>query len=70
MLISPLDSLYSYLNDTLDIQEDFGSYYRSKINQEIDNKRRTRRKELTFIGRGAVKAGFDFGQLDERQVYI
>lgn len=40
---------------------DFFDYYQFLIKREI---KETKRKNIVFIGRGSVKAGFDFGKLD------
>lgn len=41
---------------------DFFPFYQYVVQRDLD---REKRKNIVFIGRGWVKAGFDFGQLDE-----
>lgn len=62
------DEIYQYLNnyDPLDNLESFSRFYKNQLGQNIEDNRRERRKEVTFIGRGWVKAGFNLGELNER----
>ena len=45
------------------------SEYHYKLNKDNRMSRKKRKKDIVFIGRGWVKAGFKFGQLDESNFY-
>jgi hypothetical protein len=45
------------------------SEYHYKLNKDNRMSRKKRKKDIVFIGRGWVKAGFRFGQLDESNFY-
>ncbi|MEQ9403983.1 MAG: DUF4230 domain-containing protein [Cyclobacteriaceae bacterium] len=48
--------------ETPGFENDFFSYYQFLVKQDIADEKR---KNIVFIGRGSVKAGFDFGALNE-----
>lgn len=45
------------------------SDFHYSLNKEQQTSRKVRKKDIVFIGRGWVKAGFRFGQLDESNFY-
>lgn len=56
----------------LDLPINFTSitdFHYSLLKETIDAKKKRRKKDIVFIGRGRVKAGFRFGQLDESNFY-
>ena len=58
-----LDSaMNAYLMDVPSFVYDFFPFYQYLVGEDLD---RERKKNIVFIGRGSVRAGFDFGQLDE-----
>lgn len=58
-----LDSaMNAYLLDVPAFVYDFFPFYQYVVGQDLE---REKKKNIVFIGRGSVKAGFDFGQLDE-----
>ncbi len=65
------ESFTAELSDYLDSQPDFlNDFYNfhSFLTKETLDKRKNRKKNIVFIGRGWVKAGFDFGKLDENNL--
>ncbi|MEQ8629678.1 DUF4230 domain-containing protein [Ekhidna sp.] len=58
-----LDSaMNAYLLDVPAFVYDFFPFYQYVVGEDLE---REKKKNIVFIGRGSVKAGFDFGQLDE-----
>ncbi|WP_420575187.1 DUF4230 domain-containing protein [Ekhidna sp.] len=58
-----LDSaMNAYLLDVPSFVYDFFPFYQYLVGEDLD---REKKKNIVFIGRGSVRAGFDFGQLDE-----
>ncbi len=57
-----------YLNDGFEFTASFQDFMFSEQKSELP--RAERKKQLAIVGRGWVKAGFDFGQLDENSFYL
>lgn len=57
-----------YLKKGFTAVTEFETFYQAKTN-EVLNKSKLRKKDIVFIGRGWVKAGFDFGKLDEHNFH-
>ena len=62
------EEIYRYLNepDPAPGFKGFSAFYKNQLGLNIKDDRRERRKEVTFIGRGWVKAGFNLSQLNQR----
>lgn len=58
-----LADVEDYLFETPSYIYDFFGYYQYLIEER--NTKKERKKNIVFIGRGSVKAGFDFGKLNE-----
>jgi len=54
----------NYLNEIPDFIEDFYNFHGFLTKKHLESGS-NKRKEIVFIGRGWVKAGFDFGKLNE-----
>lgn len=57
------DDFKEYLEQGFDINTSFSSFYYNITEEEIKNK-----EQLAMIGRGSVKAGFDFTELSDRNI--
>ncbi|MEQ9468353.1 MAG: DUF4230 domain-containing protein [Ekhidna sp.] len=55
-------AMNAYLLDVPAFVYDFFPFYQYLVGRELEQEKK---KNIVFIGRGSVKAGFDFGQLDE-----
>lgn len=56
--------LADYLDETPEYLQKFYDFRQHLVGEQLA-KRGTKNKNIVFIGRGSVKAGFDFGKLDE-----
>lgn len=56
------EAIRTHMLDVPSFVYDFFPFYQYVVQRDLDQEKR---KNIVFIGRGSVKAGFDFGQLDE-----
>lgn len=59
---------YAYLDEGFAYANAFSSFYHADQTAELP--RKEQRKKLAMVGRGWVKAGFDFATLDEHSFYF
>lgn len=62
------DFLAAYVRAGFNSDANFLDFYRADF--QADLSKREQKKKLAMVGRGWVKAGFDFGQLDESSFYF
>ncbi|QHT66455.1 hypothetical protein GXP67_07200 [Rhodocytophaga rosea] len=62
------DAFQSSLNDGFELTKDFSTFFYEDQVSKLS--RVEKKKKLAMVGRGWVKAGFDFGSLDEHAFYL
>lgn len=63
-----LESFPVYLSEGFEDTQKFNAFYNEDFTSELP--RTEQKKKLAMVGRGWVKAGFDFGSLDEQSFYF